>query len=253
MPNHDSRMQLWPENETVSVSDSEILYDVVTSLPVDESEPLTADSIYKAYVEAKKDNDSWIKYYMISVALLVMTATNAISELSLFGTKLGVQFIGPTAIFYFSVCTLVYTNHELKMRMYRAFFKHMLDYMDGSDRGQVLLRYPLAFYGGEYVAWSARPAGFVVNWRFHLTSIPAALVTLMGWVLAVFGLMGLLGFSLEVIYNNANLSRLIKAAVFVGFFGSMFTSAAFLRNAKTKHEYTFDSVAQALEKKRRMQ
>lgn len=237
--NHDqdTGADLWPASGKISVSDADILVDMVTRLHLSEDVALTADSVYAAFLEAKKASDAWVKYYMISVALLAMAAARAFSELSLFGTTINGPFIGPAAILYFSVCTLVYVNHELKMRLYRAFFKGRLDAMGGPDRAQILLRYPLAFYGSEYLPSEARPKGFVVSWKHILASLPTLGIVSLGWLLAVFGLMALLGYTLKGVYIQCELRPLIKGTVFVVFLGSMIVSAELLRSAKAKHEY----------------
>jgi hypothetical protein len=98
---------LWPLSGPVDVRDADILVDMVNRLNLGEVEALTADSIYTAYLEFKKEADAWVKYYMVSVVLLLMTAMRATEELSLFGTKIIPQFIGVAAILSFSVCTLV--------------------------------------------------------------------------------------------------------------------------------------------------
>jgi hypothetical protein len=116
------REGLWPPSGQFSVSDADILADMINRLNLSEVNLLTADTIYTAFLEVKKAADAWVKYYMISVVLLLMTAARATDELSLFGTKVSTPYIGPAAILSFSVCTLAYTNHELKMRLYRAFF-----------------------------------------------------------------------------------------------------------------------------------
>ncbi|MER9191476.1 hypothetical protein [Mesorhizobium australicum] len=228
---------LWPHAGEVSVSDSDILADMIARVPFGEDTALTADSVYAAFVEAKKASDAWIVYYMISVALLLMAAAHAITKLPIFGVELSGPFIGPAAILYFSVCTAVYTNHELKMRLYRTFFHHRLNAVNGPDRASILLRYPLAFYGGEYLAWAARPKGFVIGWMHVLGSLPMIGIAALGWLLAVFGLMALVLYVLYGVYDDPDLSRLIKAGVLAMFFGSVMASGQLLRSAKVKHPY----------------
>ncbi|RUU10577.1 hypothetical protein EOD08_33100 [Mesorhizobium sp. M6A.T.Ca.TU.002.02.2.1] len=233
----DSEGGLWPHAGEVSVSDADILADMIARVPLGEDTALTADSIYEAFVEAKKASDAWIIYYMISVALLLMAAAHAITKLPLLGVELSGPFIGPAAILYFSVCTAAYTNHELKMRLYRTFFQNRLNAVSGPDRANILLRYPLAFYGGEYLPWAARPKGFVVGWKHIVVSLPSLGISALGWLLAVFGLMALLGYALYGVYSDPVLPLLVKVAVMVMFFGSVTVSGQLLRTAKVKHPY----------------
>jgi hypothetical protein len=233
----NSRINLWPMSGKISASDAEILSDMVSRISLGEATALTPDSVYAAFLEAKKASDAWIKYYMISVALLIMAATGAISELSQFGAKISASFIEPAAILSFSVCTLVYTNHELKMRLFRSFFDGRLAAMDGPDRAEILLRYPLAFYGAKYLPFEARPKGFTVGFWHIFTSLPALVFAALGWLLAVYGLMALLFYALYSVYAEPALPLLIKGAVFAGFFGSLILSGTMLRKASARHVY----------------
>lgn len=233
----NSRANLWPVSGKISVSDAEILSNMISRIGLDEATALTPDSVYSAFLEAKKASDAWIKYYMISVALLIIAAAQATSELSLFGAKISGPFIGPAAILSFSVCTLVYTNHELKMRLFRSFFDGRLAAMDGPDRAEILLRYPLAFYGGKYLPFEARPKGFTVSLAHIFTSLPTLVCIWLGWLLAVFGLMALVSYVLHSVYAEPALPLLIKGAVFAGFFGSAISSGTMLRKASAKHVY----------------
>jgi hypothetical protein len=233
----NGRDGLWPATGAISASDADILVDMINRLKLGEVDLLTADSIYTAFLEVKKAADAWVKYYMISVVLLLMTAAGATHELTLFGTKVAPLFIGPAAILSFSVCTLAYTNHELKMRLYRAFFEGRLAAMDGPDRAQILLRYPLAFYGGSFLPHEARPKGFMLGRSEILASLPLLGVIGMGWLLAVFGLMLLVLYVLHTVYVEPQLPLLVKGAVFAFFVGSMIVSAKMLRNAKAKRRY----------------
>lgn len=233
----NSRTNLWPMSGRISVSDAEILSDMISRIGLGEGAALTPDSVYAAFLQAKKESDGWIKYYMISVALLIIAAVHATQELSLFGAKITGPFIGPVAILSFSVCTLVYTNHELKMRLFRSFFDGRLVAMDGPDRAEILLRYPLAFYGGRYLPYEARPKGFTVSTKHLVTSLPALGFLALGWLLAGFGLAALLYYTLYSVYSEPTLPLLIKGAVFAGFFGSIITSGTMLRKASAKHVY----------------
>jgi hypothetical protein len=233
----ENQSRLWPASGQISASDRDILVDMVNRLNLGEVNALTADSIYTAFLEVKKAADAWVKYYMISVVLLLMTAAGATEELTLFGDKVFPQFIGVAAILSFSVCTLAYTNHELKMRLYRVFFEGRLAAMKGPDRAQILLRYPLAFYGASYLPHEARPRDFRLGWTQILSSLPVLGVWGMGWLLAVFGLMFLLYYALYGIYVEPKLPLLVKGVVFAFFLGSMITSGRMLRNSKAKHRY----------------
>jgi hypothetical protein len=246
----DEKSVLWPSEGTVRISDSEILDDMIARILLGEVDPLTPDSIYSAFVEAKKASDSWIKYYMIAVALLVMAMAGAIVDIQLFGTKLHPQFIGPTAILYFSACTLAYTNHELKMRLFRAFFNYRLHAMNGPDRAQILLRYPLAFYGGDFLAWEARPKGFVVGWAHVLNTLPMVAIAIVWRLLAVFGLLSLLVVTLHGIYEDPKLPSLVKWGVIVSFFSSLIFSGTVLRSAKTRYKYKFEELAMGTQQDR---
>jgi hypothetical protein len=233
----NSRTNLWPMSGKVNVSDAEILSDMISRIDLGKPKVLTPDSVYTAFLKAKKASDEWIKYYFIAVALLIMAAARATSELSLFEAKITGPFIGPVAILSFSVCTLVYTNHELKMRLFRSFFEGRLAAVDGPDRADILLRYPLAFYGRHYLAFEARPKGFTVSWKHIFNSLPALMVVALGWLLSVFGLMALLFYALYSVYAEPKLPLLIKGGVFAGFFGSIIFSGTMLRKASTKHVY----------------
>lgn len=228
---------LWPKSGKLNVSDAEILRNMISRVDLDEAPPLTPDSIYAAFLEAKKVSDAWIKYYFISVTLLIITAARATPELSLFGTKISGQFIGPTAILSFSVCTLAYTNNELKMRLFCAFFDDMLVAKDGPNRASVLLRYPLAFYGSAYLPFQARPADVTVGYRHIAASIPALIFTYIGWLLAVYGMIALLGYASYSVYAESGLPLAIKIAVFTGLFGSLIVSGTLLRKPNARHVY----------------
>jgi hypothetical protein len=233
----NARTNLWPISGKASVSDAEILSDMTARIGLGEATALTPDSVYAAFLEVKKASDAWIKYYMISVALLIVAAAQATPELSLFGAKISGPFIGPAAILSFSFCTIVYTNHELKMRLFRSFFDGRLAAMDGPARAEILLRYPLAFYGSQYLPFEARPKGFTVNWWHVFTSLPLIVLMALGWLLVVFGLMALVFYALYGVYAEPALPLLIKAAIFAGFLGSMYFSGKMLRKASARHGY----------------
>lgn len=237
---------LWPASGQINASDAEILDDMVARLPLADDTSLTSDSIYSAFLAAKKASDAWVKYYMISVVLLVMAAANATQDLQLFGTKILPLFVGPTAILYFSVCIVVYTNHELKMRLFRAFFQGRLRAKRGPERAQILIRYPLAFYGGAFLPWEARPKGFVVSWRHIFTTLPALGILAAGWLLAVFGLGALLFYVLHGIYQEPKLLLLVRWAIIIAVPATLIVSGAFLRGAKAKHKYTYDKIARRM-------
>lgn len=237
MDDGERRPDMWPTSGRVKVSDADILADMVGRLSVDEIPALTTDSIYAAFLEAKTANDAWIKYYLISVALLVMAAARAIDSLSLFGAGISGPFIGSAAILSFSVCALAYTNHELKMRLYRAFFKSRLDATNGPDRAKILLRFPLAFYGGEYLPLLARPKGFVVSWKYLLRSVPVLGILLICRLLALFGLGSLVVSALNEVLDDPTLPPLVKGAVLLSFVSSLAISGLMLRRAKVKHQY----------------
>jgi hypothetical protein len=59
------------------------------------------------------------------------------------------------------------------MRMYCAYFKSRLEAMNGPDRAQILLRYPLAFYGTEFLPFALRPKGVVISVKQVISSLPA--------------------------------------------------------------------------------
>jgi len=227
----------WSKGSNVSISDAEIVTDMINRLELGKTNVLTADSIYTAFQDAKKAADDWIKYYMISVVLLLLAVTGAMEELELFGTKLSTPFVGPASILSFAVCTLGYTNHELKMRLYRAFFEGLLAGISRADRASILLRYPLAYYGGKYLPHESRPDDYMVGLRSILASLPILGVLGIGWLLAVFGLMLLLGYALYGVFEQPDLPPLIKVAVFAFFFGAIMVSGEMLRNPKTKHQY----------------
>lgn len=65
------KFSLWPIDGTTSASDTDILGDMIDRLPLVDDTPQTSDAIYSSFVEAKKASDGWIKYYMISVVLLI--------------------------------------------------------------------------------------------------------------------------------------------------------------------------------------
>jgi hypothetical protein len=243
---------LWDCDGDLSVSDAEILDDMIARLALGKDPPLTPDSIYSAFLEAKKSSDSWIKYYMIAVVLLGMVIVGAVTDFTVSGIKIDPVFIHPAAIMYFSVCTTAYTHHELKMRLFRAFFKSHLLAMNGPDRAQILLRYPLAFYGGEFLAWEARPKGFVVGLEHVLNSLPLLGLYLVGWVIAAPGLLLLLGFTLWGIFHDPVLSFWVKLGVFVWFFSALIYSGSVLRRSKKKHPYIFDeTVAKGMQQNHR--
>jgi hypothetical protein len=237
----NGRPNLWPKSGKISVSDTEILSNMISRIDLGEATALTPDSVYASFLEAKKASDAWIKYYMISVALLIIAAARATPELSLFGAKFSGPFIGPVAILSFSVCTLVYTNHELKMRLFRSFFDGRLAAMDGPDRAEILLRYPLAFFGSKYLPFEARPTGFTVSFKHIVASLPVLAVVALGWLLAGFGLSALLFYALSSVYAEPALPLLIKGAVFAGFFGSIIFSGTMLRKSSAKHVYEENS------------
>jgi hypothetical protein len=109
--------------------------------------------------------------------------------------------------------------------------------MNGPDRAQILLRYPLAFYGVSYLPYEARPKGVTLGWSAILASLPLLGVLGMGWLLAVFGLMALLVYALYIVYVEPKLPLLVKVAVFAFFLGSIIVSGTTLRDAKIKHRY----------------
>jgi hypothetical protein len=232
-----SGTNLWPTSGKISVSDAEILSNMISRIGLGEATALTPDSVYAAFLEAKKASDAWNKYYMISVALLIIAAAKATLEVHLIGAEIKGPFIGPAAILFFSICTIVYTNHELKMRLFCSFFDSRLAAMHGPDRAEILLRYPLAFYGAAYLPVEARPKGFTVSFRHIFASLPYLVFVLLGKLLAVFGLMALLFYALYSVYAEPVLPLLIKGAVFVGFLGSMVFSGTMLRNPNARHEY----------------
>lgn len=197
---------------------------------------LTSDLIYAAFVEAKRESDASIKYYLITVALLLMAAARAIKTFPLLGVDISGPFIGPAGVLSFCVCTVVYTNHELKMRLFSAFFKSQLEATP--NRAEILLRYPLAFYGGEFVAWAARPKGFVVGWEQVAAWLPVIGFAALGWLLGVFGLMGLVISAVYGVYIEPAIPVLVKYPVIVAFVGSMAFSGALLRNPKVEHYYS---------------
>jgi hypothetical protein len=92
----------WPEiGRTNNISDTEILADMVNRLGLSDPKPLTEDSLYKAFVKAKKAADEWVKYYMISVALLVLAVLPATKEMEIIGIKITGPFVGPALSFHF--------------------------------------------------------------------------------------------------------------------------------------------------------
>ena len=216
----------------VKLTDAALLADLVGRLDVDPPEKLNADVIYKALVEHRKASDAWIKYYFISAALLVMAAAGAIVDLSLLGWKIKPEFFAPTGLMYFSVCTLSYTNYELKNRLFKTFFGSLLAEAGETSRVETLLRYPLAFYGASYIAREFRPSGTTLGGRQILGMLPTTMFVLLGWCIAVFGLMLLLLYSLFVTATSPDLPLFVTAATFLVFVGSMTVSAHLLRNPK---------------------
>lgn len=228
---------LWPKSGKIRLSDTELLNFMISRLDLGKEKELTADSIYAAFTEVKKESDYWIKYYLISITLLVMTATGATKEMSLFNAKINGEFIGAASIIFFSVCTVIYTNHELKIRFFRSFFNGRLAAMDGPDRADILLRYPLSFHGGEFVPFEARPKEFTVSWQHIIASLPSLVFLSLGWLLAVYGLLALLFYALYCVYSEPKLPFWIKGVVVASCFGSLIFSGTLLRKASVKHTY----------------
>ena len=227
---------LWPESGKVRVSDSDILTDMASRVDLGEATPLSPDSVYAAFLEAKKASDAWVKYHFISVALLVVAAAGATDELNLLGIKIKAQFIAPAAIVSFSVSTLAFTNHELKMRLFRAFFRVLLESRNGSERADILFLYPLAYYGTEYLPYASRPAHAIFGLRHLLRTLPAICVIGIGW-LAIIGLAQLGFYVAEKVFQDKTLPWTVKASVLVFFLCALILSSQLLRRAKKKHEY----------------
>lgn len=228
---------LWPTDRKARISDAEILADLVAKTPLVVSAPLTADLVYSAFLEAKKASDAWIKYYLISVMLMVLAAVDALTEVSLPMAKLEGAFIGPAALVAFSICGLAFTNHELKIRPYRAFFDAQLAALDGPDRGAVLLRYPLAFTGAAFLPFAMRPARLTLGW-LHLTSFTQVFAILqLGWLVAVPGLMLLVCAAGFGVLTEARLPLWVRGAVLVFTLAATLLVGGCLRRADKKHLY----------------
>lgn len=227
----------WPSVGELKVSDAEVLAHATSQIRIGDDDKTSAARLYETFKEVKKESDGWIKYYMISTALLVIAAAHASTELSLFGAKLPGPLIGPTAIIYFSVCTAAYTNFEIKMRMFRTFFKRRLDGLRGPPRAEMLMRYPLAFIGSEFLPPEMRPIGWTLGRGQLAQSIPAAVVLGLTWVAAVFGLAALLGYNFYAMYLASTVPSVVKWAVAVAFGGTMTVSAKMLRSPGTRHLY----------------
>ncbi len=227
-----------PNSARIKLSDQQLLLAMVSRLDVGAPAPLTADVVYAAFLEAKKASDDWIKYYMIGMVLLIVAATHATLELDLFGTKLKGPFICPAALAYFSVCVLAYTNHELKMRLFKTFFNSQIGERSVSDRGEMLMRYPLAFIGSEYLPVHARPAGFMIGWREVLSSLPLLGVAGAAWFLSVYGLLAVVCLAIWDMLVEPTLSIVVKMSVLAFFLASAAVSGSLLRNPKAVRKYT---------------
>uniref|UniRef100_B0T915 Uncharacterized protein n=1 Tax=Caulobacter sp. (strain K31) TaxID=366602 RepID=B0T915_CAUSK len=231
----------WPTRGRAKISDAEVLADMAARAPLGASPPLTADLIYAAFLEAKKASDAWIKYYLASVMLMLLAAIDAIQEVSLPMTKLQGAFIGPAALVSFAICGLAYTNHELKMRLYRAVFDRQLAALAGPDRAAVLLRYPLAYTGASFLPFAARPDGVHLSWRQTLGTLQVAAALQLGWLFAVPGLMFLVIAAAFGLVTEPALPVWIKALVLAFLVGSLMFTSACLRPPRHKHGYTVAS------------
>lgn len=227
----------WPNTPDAKVSDEAILRGLVHHLSLAQSDPVTIESFYEGFQQAKKASDDWIKYHMISVALLIIAVSRASPELSLFGTKVTGAFIAPTAILYFSVCTMAYTSHELKMRLFRIVFKEMLEGLRGARRAEVLMRFPLAYAGTEFLPAETRPNGWTISGKQVLQSLPLIAVMKLAWMAAVFGLMGLLFYAIFMMFTDPGLPLPVSGCVLICFLEAMIFSSKLLRDPKVKHGY----------------
>lgn len=228
---------LWsPAAGRVSVSDDEILADLVSQLAA--SQPLSdrADGLYAELKEVKRDADGWIKYYAISLALLALYAASGLSDLQLFGVRITGGLLAPASIVYFSLCLVVWTTYELKVRVYRRIFSRALADLQGAQRLAWLLRYPQAYSGVEFMPQYFKPATFVASARQAFVLLPAAVIFVV--VLVAIVAAGWLSiYVTQLMWLNASIALAVKIGASLALAGAVITSGALLRSGRQRRTY----------------
>ena len=138
---------------------------------------------------------------------------------------------------YFSVCTVAYTNFELKIRLYKAFFHRLLRGASREERIELMLRFPLAMSSGKYIPHDLIPADATLGTRHVLGLLPTAAVLSIGWLVSVFGLMLLLFYVLYMAASSPELPRTVLIATYLAFAGSVIMSGQLLRRPDLPRKY----------------
>ncbi len=232
----------WSSLADVLLSDDEILEDAIAHMQFIDSGSEAADVVYLAMKDIKNTNDQWVRYYFIGIAILLLAFSPGSAEVTMLGLKISKDWLLPVAVVYFCVCSAYYCTIQLKMRLFRAFFKSLLKGKLGAERAPVLLRYPLAYSGGAFVAREFRVPGYVISLREVLSLGPLAAFLVAGSISQLL-VYAAFGFAAYQTFENGELPFYVRWGVPAAFVASVLLAVTFLRNASVRHRYIFEKTA----------
>ncbi|MBY5363693.1 hypothetical protein HFO97_27875 [Rhizobium leguminosarum] len=238
-----STISAWPSLEDVALCDAEILDDAISQMRFIKGAGVSSDVVYSALKEINSANDQWIKYYFIGIAILLLAFSPDSAEVTFLGLKISKEWLLPASVIYFCVCNTYYCTNELKMRLFRAYFRSLLKGRLGAERTSILLRYPLAYSGGAFIPREFRAAGYVIGLGQVLSFVPLAPFLVAG--LFAQGLVYVLfGLAAYQTLENGQLPIYVQWGVPAAFAASVFLTATLLRPPNKKHKYLYEKTVQ---------
>lgn len=219
----------------MKASDHSILCKLSSS-PVDEIKIPIITASYAEYKELCKEHITWFKHYFIALALLLLSYLKVIEEFEIFGAKISSSFFPFTALLYSTVSIIVYTNFELKMRVYRSVYSNELENLIPEQRLAVLMRFPFAFSGPEYIVPNIIIKTYLISGFKQMVS-HLSLVMMSGMVIIVFSIIMLLNwvaiYEIILLEKYGAIRYIVPAAWLIAWIFSL----TILRNIKNEYLY----------------
>lgn len=192
---------------------------------------------YDGYKDLQTEHNAWIKHYAIAAALLLAAQLQAITDYSVLGAAVRKEYIPAVALLYLAFSAVVWTNYELKMRVYRAVYEAELERMEPSTRMLTLLRYPLAFLGPAFTAPNMVLKSHVMSTKDMVLSLPTIVVIMLVKLAALACLTIATTSVVWEIYNADRYLGAARYAILATFFVGVMSPALLIRNAMRKHVY----------------
>lgn len=227
---------IWSGPEPYQVCDADILNETIDRAAIQLGPPLDEDRVYAAFLTVKVASEGWFKHYAGAIALLVLAHLKVLREATLYGFRFDSEYLAAAAIVALAICTVAFTNHEIKLRLYRAYFNARLTAADGPDRAAILLRFPGAFMGPEFHAIESRPKHIMISFGQVVSMLPLLLAIALG-ALVFFVISSLaLSATINVVRGDA-LAWYVRLGVIGVEAVAILLSLHLLRSPKRPHRY----------------